>query len=161
MGIPYTQRVGEKHNMLTILRITGKENTGQRTKIRCLVRCECGKEKDVRIEGVVSGRQYSCGCTRKKFESPHRKYYTNYMNSAKNRGYAFNLSFEEFDSIISQNCHYCGSEPRNGVDRRDNSRGYDIDNVVPCCTTCNRGKGTMSYSEFASWIERLKTWQRK
>ena len=160
MGIPYTQRVGEKHNMLTILKITGKEYTGKRTKIRCLVRCDCGIEKDVRIEGVVNGQQYSCGCSRKKFRSPYRKKFTNYQNSAKDRGYSFELGESDFESIVSQNCNYCGCDTDVGIDRVDNTVGYVVSNCVPCCATCNRAKGTLSYDSFVSWIERLVEWQK-
>jgi hypothetical protein len=28
-----------------------------------------------------------------------------------------------------------------GLDRLDNARGYDADNVVSCCTTCNVVRG--------------------
>ncbi len=40
-------------------------------------------------------------------------------------------------------CHYCG-EPIKltcyGLDRKDNSRGYTLDNVVPSCFPCNASK---------------------
>ena len=156
--IPYEQRIGEKHNMLTILEITGKEKSGRHTKIRCLVECECGNRKDVRIEGVVNKRQYSCGCTRKIFKSPYRKAYTGYRNGASNRGYYFNLTQEEFESIIVQDCHYCKTPLANGIDRKDNNLGYDVNNALPCCTICNRAKMDMEYDDFMAWIERLRTW---
>ena len=71
--------------------------------------------------------------------------------------------------MISQNCHYCGEKPkelladkqrnasdipfkRNGIDRVDNSKGYTIDNVIPCCRNCNIAKSTMSYSEYTNFI---------
>lgn len=171
-SIPYEQRIGEKHNMLTILKITGKEHSGKRVKIRCLVQCECGNEKDVRIEGVVNGQQFSCGCKRKRFHnSAIRKNYNNYKNSAKDRGYYFNLTEKEFEEISSQNCHYCGSVPNreviighdtfviNGIDRKDNTKGYDVENSLPCCSICNRAKSTMTYDDFISYLRRAGIWQ--
>lgn len=168
-GIPYSERVGQKYNLLTILKITGKEKSGRRTKIRCLVRCDCGIEKDVRIEGVVNSLQFSCGCTRKKSaNSAQRKMFTNYKNGALNRDYEFNLTEEQFINISTEKCHYCGSEPNNekemygdvftlnGIDRKDNSIGYTVDNSLPCCTVCNRAKGVLGYQDFIAWINRVK-----
>lgn len=168
-GKPYTERIGEKHNMLTILKITGKEDVGKRTKIRCLVRCECGQEKDVRIESVVNGKQYSCGCNRKKNEnSAQRKMFNNYKNSAINRGYSFDLTEQQFVSISTSNCHYCGIEPSNsketygdtfvlnGIDRKNNTIGYVFDNCLPCCSICNRAKLDMPYDDFVAWTRRFK-----
>jgi hypothetical protein len=41
-----------------------------------------------------------------------------------------------------QPCHYCGGmlldETGCGLDRRNNSIGYTIENVLPCCGVCNQ-----------------------
>lgn len=64
------------------------------------------------------------------------------------------LSIEEVGELVTQKCHYCGSMPSNrirshgkrtgffyqGIDRKDNEKGYSVDNVVPCCHPCNRLK---------------------
>lgn len=42
-----------------------------------------------------------------------------------------------------------------GIDRIDNSRGYEIDNVVPACKFCNRAKSDRPVEEFLRWIRRL------
>ena len=56
-----------------------------------------------------------------------------------------------------QPCWYCGSMPipRNGIDRQDNSKGYEIGNCVPCCTKCNLLKSDMSYEDFCLWITKV------
>jgi 5-methylcytosine-specific restriction endonuclease McrA len=46
-------------------------------------------------------------------------------------------------------CHY------SGIDRKDSSKGYILSNVVSCCFTCNKAKGTMSEKEFLEWIDRI------
>jgi hypothetical protein len=55
------------------------------------------------------------------------------------------LSYDEYVKIIApDSCHYCGATlPKRGygLDRIDNSRGYSIDNVVPCCFACNSIRG--------------------
>jgi hypothetical protein len=87
-----------------------------------------------------------------------------YMRSASRHTRKFELSEEQFFSLISQNCHYCGSEPRlidrfsargfrcNGVDRIDNSIGYIEGNCVPCCEICNMSKRTLSIDEWKAWL---------
>lgn len=78
------------------------------------------------------------------------------------------LSRKEWKQLFQQPCHYCGVAPSrsigqndhklfsfNGVDRMDNERGYQPDNVVTCCQLCNRAKGVLAYSEFASAIRQI------
>lgn len=48
-----------------------------------------------------------------------------------------------------------------GVDRVDNGIGYTIENVVPCCGTCNHAKSAMSVDEFISWALRIARHQNK
>lgn len=45
----------------------------------------------------------------------------------------------------------------NGLDRIDSSLGYEKNNTIPCCFTCNRAKGDMSYKDFIDWISRIKS----
>lgn len=103
--------------------------------------------------------------------------YNNYKWHSKDRNLVFSLTKEEFKQLTSDLCHYCKIEPNkktpsdkrmsegaqingqyiyNGVDRVDNTRGYTLDNCVPCCGICNKAKGILNYSEFMQWIQRLK-----
>ena len=43
----------------------------------------------------------------------------------------------------------------NGIDRKDNTRGYEPDNCLPCCGLCNRMKSALSYGDFMDWIGRV------
>jgi hypothetical protein len=84
-----------------------------------------------------------------------------YICSAKRRGLTFNISLEDFEKMIHQECIYCGYSPenkRNGLDRINNLRGYELDNVVPCCFICNQMKGKLSVEDFFSHIGRIVTW---
>lgn len=49
----------------------------------------------------------------------------------------------------------------NGIDRVDNSVGYVLSNCVPCCSTCNRMKGTMSSEEFKEKIKLIYSRQNQ
>lgn len=85
-------------------------------------------------------------------DSPNGKL-TKYKSNAKERGINFNLEFEFFNSLLNLNCHYCGKENANGVDRIDSSKDYQTDNVVPCCKTCNQMKMALSYETFLKQIK--------
>jgi len=87
--------------------------------------------------------------------------YNSYKGNAKQRGYSFNLTKEQFAEIIHKPCTYCGMEDSGGVDRVDNSIGYEIDNCVPCCTICNYGKHTMTAQEFSDYLFRAGKHQNK
>lgn len=148
--------------------------------------CDCGVIRDVRIvNGHI--RTSSCGChthkelTRKSVRKSSwnakdsrslaitQLFYT-YNFQAKTRGYIFSLEKEEFVNLIFSHCSYCNAPPSNckmtnrghvmynGIDRLDNDRGYELDNVAPCCITCNRMKNKLGNEQF---LEHLLQIQRK
>jgi len=79
-------------------------------------------------------------------------------SNARARGFEWVLTDEQTFNLIEQNCFYCGAPPLNenaapayyhsGLDRKDNSLGYTIDNVVPCCVSCNSSKSNGSFDLF-------------
>ena len=74
------------------------------------------------------------------------------MRTASRKGIAWTISFDEFKTIVSNLCHYCNKPIINSsgynLDRKDNNKSYDIDNVVCCCMRCNRIKNKfLSYEE--------------
>lgn len=100
----------------------------------------------------------------------------NYKHRSSKYGREWELSEDEFRHITSQNCFYCDREPSqisvpssilyeetriacryifNGIDRVDTSRGYTVDNVVPCCKFCNTAKSNLSLSDFYTLIEKI------
>jgi len=81
--------------------------------------------------------------------------YISYQVSAKTRKHDFELTEEEFKSIFSANCHYCGKSPANGIDRKDSSVGYLIGNSLPCCKECNLMKRDMTYEKFLTHIQQI------
>ena len=78
--------------------------------------------------------------------------YSRLKYQAKRRGLEFSLTREDFSDIRDgAACHYCGGSLPNfgyALDRKDNSRGYTRENVVPCCEICNTVKSNrLSYLE--------------
>ena len=65
------------------------------------------------------------------------------------------ISESKFVELTAKECHYCGKEGPNGIDRVDNSKGYILENCVPCCKHCNYVKGNLSINDFNTWKERF------
>lgn len=148
-------------------------------------RCVCGVERDVQGRSLRSGKSVSCGCYARKAsrdwhslpkgESALNQLYRRYEDGAKKRGLLFNLDKTQVKELSQKPCNYCGYPPHqkvwadpnlknykynggfvyNGIDRIDNTKGYLLDNVVPCCGVCNRMKMTMSVDEFLEQIGRI------
>lgn len=90
-----------------------------------------------------------------------------YKKSAKKRNKEWLLTDEQFDSLVLGDCFYCGAEPNrlietcnnsmllNGIDRNDNSRGYDAENCVTACKDCNYAKRKMSQEDFFDMCRRV------
>ncbi len=106
-------------------------------------------------------------------EASRNVVYAFYKKNALKRSIVFEISLEEFTSISQEDCHYCGSKPTpyrlnsprcngpyigNGIDRKDNFRGYVFKNCLPCCYFCNKTKSNLSYDEFVAWIHKTSSY---
>lgn len=149
-------------------------------RVGWLCKCDCGTEKIIRGDNLRSGHNKSCGCFSREVSGDRfrlayglasmRRVIRKYKQNGKIRGFDYELTEEQFAEITQKDCHYCGARPGqtingkrnrnngdyiyNGIDRIDNIRGYTIDNVVPCCGTCNRAKGRMILQKYKDWIKR-------
>jgi hypothetical protein len=88
------------------------------------------------------------------------------------------MSFDDFAVMAKKPCNYCGLQVSkeiedrlderangkrlsdhilkcNGIDRKDSSKGYTLENSVPCCKFCNCAKNTMTVQEFLEWVKRV------
>lgn len=169
---------GTKIGLLTALKFDRFENR----KTYWLYQCDCGNQKIIRADQVTEKDTKSCGCHKKKLDEQLRiektkdpgigmstRLYHKYRGRAKQRGYSFELSIDQFRELTSDTCKYCGIEPSqtterstyngayiyNGIDRVDNAVGYIISNCRTCCKTCNMAKHTMTEESFLAWIERI------
>lgn len=163
---------GNIYGMLTVIKYVGslKELTGHDGGAAWLCRCECGEEIIAKGTRLRMGITKSCGNHWKKpkgigsFNAVYRVMFC----AAKKRGIKWDLTKDFVKKITRLPCSYCGSEPSNvgsgssngsyvysGMDRVDSYLGYTVDNIVPCCSTCNKAKMQMSVSEFFEWIKRV------
>lgn len=65
-------------------------------------------------------------------------------SAAKSRGLEWTVTVAQFEELRKNPCYYCGGElpeAGHGLDRVENCVGYVIENVVPCCASCNVKKG--------------------
>jgi hypothetical protein len=80
---------------------------------------------------------------RQSYIAHNQKPKTRYAASrctAKRRNLEWSLELDQYLQLISLPCHYCGGslcKSGVGLDRLDNSNGYTLTNVVPCCGVCN------------------------
>src|SRR6266446_1724986 len=64
----------------------------------------------------------------------------NYKRNDKEKGFDLNLIplSNEITEIIKNPCHFCGlSDKLRGLDRINNHRGHEKENVLPACEDCN------------------------
>ncbi len=148
-------------------------------KTRWLCLCDCGNKKEIDTRHIVDKYSTnSCGCLLREHNKKHQlekgraslnKLFRRYVRGAKDRGFEFNLNFDQFKKLTEQDCHYCGSAPSsmvggktyygsytyNGIDRVDNNVGYNLDNCVSCCRICNKMKLKFSVNSFLEQIEKI------
>lgn len=162
---------GMKFGSLTAIKEVGKNSNNSYV---WLCKCDCGKKKEVSGSELRKGGTKTCGTCLPDNISKYRIIYADYEGGARRREIEWALSFDDFISIIKRNCHYCDSLPSNnrkthkrrscpvnsatsGIDRVDNSRGYTIDNCVPCCRICNTAKRDMPLDMFLGWVRKIST----
>ena len=84
--------------------------------------------------------------------------YVSYKSAAKQRGVIFELTKEEFISFWKKSCEYCGSKIDTiGLDRIDNTKGYEITNIKACCKICNYMKRDQTVTFFSNKITDIIT----
>ena len=83
------------------------------------------------------------------YHTPKGKF-TSIKGQAKQRDINFSLLFELYETQLwGKPCHYCGCKMEvTGLDRKDSSKDYSPDNVVPCCSDCNSKKQDKPYEQF-------------
>lgn len=147
---------GQKFNRLTALNYVG----GSKWQFGC----ECGNLVTRPISHVLynrgTGGTKSCGCLKKELDRANRKpreseLWRKFKANTKTRGLDLAISYDLFTNLVNQPCSYCCSLPLNGIDRVDNTRGYVLGNVQPCCRICNRAKREMPIRDFKTWIDRV------
>lgn len=143
----------EKYSSLSKLRYEkNKEKIKEGVKKRRLAETE--EQRIVRLELY---RKYRKENSEKiyLYSQLDKNKYNSYRISAKKRDYKFELTKKEFSKIFHESCNYCNKEDARGIDRVDNSLGYNKENCVACCEMCNKMKWKWSKEEFLIQIEKI------
>jgi len=171
--------IGNRYGRLVVIsQVEGRKYN----QLIWLCQCDCGNTKEITGNSLRRGHTQSCGCFQKEqkvkklglggSEYGLNRYYRAIKRGAESRGYSFNLTKEQVKILSAKNCFYCGCPPSNGtwtsnhrkhrepfiyngIDRIDNSIGYEINNVVTSCKKCNYAKNKFSVYEFKDWITRV------
>jgi len=163
---------GNKYGKLTVISRVKNNDIG---KAQWLCKCDCGKNVVVVSSQLRLGKTKSCGCLRHTAtalpngESAFNNVYSRIKRRAIQIEKGWNLTKLDIRKITKQNCYYCGIEPSqeskekrqngsyiyNGLDRVDNTKGYTLDNVVPCCGRCNKAKNIYHKDNFLMWVEKV------
>jgi len=186
-------QIGEKLGRLLVLKVSDKKSTSHALFFTC--QCDCGSIVDVRAAQLRNGRTKSCGCytveqTQRALrmapgQTSYRSLERRTKVSARKRNLEYNLTTEQFMSLVCLSCHWCGQEPApynvymkhdgtfrptnsvtigwarqqtvfvNGIDRIDSSVGYTIENCVPCCSMCNLMKLDYSPEQFLNQVKKI------
>lgn len=108
-----------------------------------------------------------------------KSHFRRYRRDALRRGQFWDLEFDDYRDLVLQNCYICEAPPSNrntlrsmngsksyktsdtvlltnGLDRVDNTRGYVVNNVAPCCARCNRRKGNLSVRDLEVFLEQIR-----
>lgn len=173
--------LNKQYGDLTVISFNSRDNNN-RMLFNC--ECKCGNKKVVSAKNLSRGVSKDCGCKQKERISKNkRKEYgesnkniliTSYKNNAKKKNLSFSLTKQQMEELFKGNCYYCGCKPSqvkkakntygefvyNGIDRLDSSKGYEKDNVVSCCSTCNYLKSDYSEKEFLQIIKRIATYKK-
>lgn len=168
--------VGQRFGRLLVLERTslGFKPGTNTNRIAYICLCDCGNKTTVRYENLTNGNTSSCGCLRietckakKMLDNVIRLHEIGryYRRNAKVRGIFWNIKTKDLEAILIQPCTYCGINDGAfgyiGMDRVDNTKGYEKSNVVACCKRCNQGKNDMTLNEFIEWTNRIYEWRNK
>lgn len=182
MGVKIFIPVGTKFGLLTVIKelsIEEKKSLNLKSKsVRYLCSCECGGNTTTTGVKLRSGHTKTCGCSRNS-PNPNARFlaiYQTYKIRANKKKIDFSLNENSFKELITNNCHYCNEPPNNlsklklktylepfyynGIDRVDSSKGYVLNNCVPCCEQCNRMKLDWTQEEFLKQIEAIVNYDK-
>lgn len=158
---------GNVYGKLTVIDLADSGKSGRRWNCQC----ECGNTAIFETSKLEAGYNKSCGCTIIRYDGDGaaRDLYRRQKIKAEIRKYTYTITYEQFLDLSKQNCEYCGDKPAqvytnkrgnqpfiyNGIDRVDNAIGYEIDNCVPCCGTCNMMKGKLGKNKFIAQCKKI------
>ena len=94
----------------------------------------------------------------RKYQAKPESRFKKYKRSAKERGYTWDMTFEDFMTFWQVPCTHCGTEIKTiGLDRLVSSVPYTKDNCQPSCSNCNRQKSDMDLEDWYEHMDSITT----
>lgn len=111
----------------------------------------CNKEYRSKPEVEQRRKEYSKEYYKGYYTNPKARF-SSARRQAAGRSLPFTLTLEQYMEAITPECAYCDGFfgkviQGTGLDRLDNSRGYEPGNIVSCCKTCNQVRMDILTSE--------------
>lgn len=156
--------VGEKVGKLTIVDYYNERLKSGRSKIIAVCSCECGGKHELSYQSL----KYECGescpkCRRSPRNIVKRirpislkRYFKNIIHNAKRRNISVNITPEDILNKLEEQKYKCAlsgldisiSDSTASLDRIDNNKGYDIDNIQWLHTNVNYMKVDLPQDKF-------------
>lgn len=122
--------------------------TGCNKPYDCKGLCHAHYNQQRRLARIAAGTFKD---TDRGYNRTYKGKYSVLKTRAKIRRLEVTISLEDHINLLCLPCHYCGgklNETGYGLDRKDSDKGYTLENVVPCCHSCNTIKSNkLSYEE--------------
>jgi hypothetical protein len=173
-------KIGDIHNDLTVISVPYLKIVGKSRRYIVKVRCKCSREFIADSSRIRTGETKSCkDCSfrarslRNTVSQIEQIFRRLVIDRSKKHNIDVTITSEDYFKIASKNCYYCNDPPAklarfknrkyvnneeislHGIDRLDSKKGYHIDNIVSCCTSCNYAKHKLSEKEFINKIMKI------
>ena len=106
-------------------------------------------------ENSIKRKRYEFKIFPKHWDDILIQKYKSYFFRSRKQQRPIELSYEEFEKLLSQSCIYCGSDKKITIDRNVPLKGYVPGNCFPCCYQCNMMKHMFSEEQFLSQIRKI------
>ena len=172
----------ERHGtFITVDKKTNKKSC----RAKWLCKCECGN-KVIKNSNELYRRKYTkckpCAYASRKqsvrrFSAIDRLFKLRVLRRCKKTEIKCKINAKTYFRLASFPCFYCGDLPKpveiykgkfalkeslvvHGLDRLNPKKGYEKNNVVSCCFTCNKAKSSLTLKEFTEHIKKICLYQK-
>jgi hypothetical protein len=136
----------------------------------------CEIEGEIRIIDVGNLRRRKASTARVgRRTAALRCAYRSYTFRCGRKNIYWGLTIETFAKLVALDCRYCGRPPSNsggtrykdifrynGLDRKNNKKGYTLGNIVPCCGPCNQIKSNiLTYDEMLVAMQAILKFRKR
>lgn len=173
--LKYKCLIGNSYGRLNVLAETNRTRINSTGEKYWKCKCICGNLVEIATTDLTKKNgTRSCGCLRKNRDFNKirlLRIFSKKKSEARRRGIEFNLNIDDIKNIIDHPCFYCSKYNFNkmklydrengeavyieymGIDRKNSSLPYTLENSVPCCFKCNTIKNRMTFKDY---LEKMK-----